>query len=50
MTVIVKELGTFNVIQLENVTNISYADHEYVITHDDVVNTYADSAYRIYLI
>lgn len=50
MTVIVKALNSFNVIQLSNVTNIAYADHEYVITQGDDVSTYADDAYKIYLI
>lgn len=50
MTVIVKALGNFNVIQLANVTNISYADHDYVITHNGEVSTYADNSYRIYII
>ena len=50
MTVIVKALSSFNVIQLSNVSNIAYADHVYTITQGDVVTTYADNAYRIYLI
>ncbi len=50
MTVIVKAIKTFDTIQLNGVSSISFSDHTFTIVHSGGTGTYSDTAYRIFII
>lgn len=50
MTVLVKSINTFDLIQIDNVTSITYASSTYTITNADGSSTYSDDDYTIHII
>lgn len=50
MTVIVKALKTFETIQLNDVSSISFASHTFTIVHGGGTGTYSDATYRVFII
>lgn len=50
MTVIIKNINTFEVLQINNVSSIEYTDDTYTITSGDISEEYAADTYRIYII
>lgn len=50
MTILVKALQTFDLYQIEGVTNIAYSTGTYSITNEDGTVTYDADDYNIYII
>lgn len=50
MTVIVKARNSFDVVQLNSVTSITYATGTYTIIHSGGTSTYLESAYIVHII
>lgn len=50
MTVIVKAIKTFDTVQLNDVSSISFASHTFTIVHGGGTATYSDTSYRIFII
>lgn len=50
MTVIVKAIKTFETVQLNDVSSISFASHTFTIVHGGGTSTYSDTSYRIFII
>lgn len=50
MRVIIKSKTTFNTIEYDNVTSISYASNTYTIVHGGVTSTYSANDYLVSLL